>query len=190
MQLGKVALAVPAIDHLTLFRRRIENDNFYCSLVNIFSNKVFLDRIIFSAHDHYTKIKSNWKFKIRKYELSKFSLPMVFSNIAILCKYIYQGTILPNTAQPYLIGKHLNVLSFVDFLLWQPLLMEHRLIDGGWKFMVWDQMMNCSTRSSTHMLFRRGICISSLIHHTSWRPSEIAGLALIIINFVGKSIII
>ena len=71
---GEVALAVPAID---LFRRRIENDNFYCLPVNIFSNRVFLDRILFSARDHYTKIKSNRKFKIRKYELSKVSLPTV-----------------------------------------------------------------------------------------------------------------
>ena len=82
MQLGKVALAVPAIDHLTLFRRRIENDNFYCSPVNIFSNRVSLDRILFSAHDHYTKIKSNRKFKIRKYDLSKISLPTVRVNVA------------------------------------------------------------------------------------------------------------
>ena len=80
---GEVAFAVPAIDHLTLFHRRIENDNFFCSLVNIFSNRVFLDRILFLARDHYTKIKSNRKVKILKYRLSKISLPTVYLEYAI-----------------------------------------------------------------------------------------------------------
>ena len=86
MQLGEVALAVPTIDHLMLFCRHIENENFYCSPVNIFR---FLDRILFLARDHYTKIKSSQKFKIRKCKLSKISLPTVILHTPRLFTWLF-----------------------------------------------------------------------------------------------------